>query len=478
MPTTPAPRPAAEAGPGPTGPGIPRLPDGVAPPPSFAQERIWFFEQLTPGTSANGVYLAVRLRGPLRLELLGRAVQLVGTRHDSLRMCFPTVDGRPTVLVRDAIEIPWRVVTAADEDQARALLIRVSQYRFDIATGPLVRVSAIRLADDDHVLHVLAHHIITDGWSHARLLNEIATIYTALVTATFRPLAPAVRYGDFAAWQRERLTGSVGDKDLAYWRGVLTGVPPLELPTDRPRPTQPSHAGSGIVMELDAELTAGLRQLARAHRMSLFMVLFSGLAAVLAWASRQEDFAIGTAVAGRLLPEVEDVLGLFVNTLAIRVDVSGSPSFATLLRRTRERVLGALAHQEVPFERVVQELAVPRDLTRMPVYQVIFALQNYENTTGAWPPDVRAEWFGVPSDTCLFDLSLTLTDHGHGMTGWFAYSTDLFDRDTTARLADRLIALLAAAVVRPEAPLVELDGDAGPGRRRAEPSLSPPTPVS
>jgi len=457
MPSTPTlPEPRPTAGTEPAGPVIPRLPDGVAPPPSFAQERIWFFEHLTPGTSVNGVFLAVRLRGPLDLARLNQAVQIVGTRHDSLRMSFPTVDGRLTVVVPDTVEIPCRVVTAAHEEQARALLARVGGYRFDIATGPLVRVSVIRLADDDHVLHVLAHHIITDGWSHALLLKDIAAVYTSLVTGGPLPPAPVVRYGDVAAWQRQRLAGPVGEQDLAYWRDVLADVPALELPTDRPRPDEQNHAGFGVVVEIDDELTEALRRLARAQRASLFMVLLSGLAVVLGQASRQEDFAIGTAVAGRLVPEVEDVIGLFVNTLAIRVDLSGSPSFATLLRRIRQRVLGALAHQEVPFERVVQDLRVPRDLSRMPVFQVVFALQNYESTTGPWPEDVSAEWFHVASDTCLFDASLTLTDHGSGMRGWFAYRTDLFDHETVAGLARRLVAVLAAAVAHPDTPLTEL----------------------
>ncbi len=479
-PQPPAPRPAANSSLD-SSRAIPRLPDGVAPPPSFAQERVWFFEHLTEGAGVHGVYIAVRLRGPLQLAVLGRAVQIVATRHDSLRMCFPTVDGRPAVKVLDTVQVPWRVVSAADAAQARTLLGQVGRFRFDITTGPLVRVSVIRLGDADHVLHVLAHHIITDGWSHALLLDDIAAVYASLVGhgtddsgsgdpggEDRLPCAPKVRYGDFAAWQRERLTGPVAGRDVGYWREVLSGVPPLELAMDRPRPAEQRYLGAGFVVELEAELTSALRRLARAQRVSLFVVLLGGFAAVLSRASDQEDFAIGIPVAHRTTVELENVIGLLVNTLAIRVDLSGSPSFATLLHRVRERVLGALAHQEVPFERVVQELAVPRDLSRMPVYQVIFALQNFRSTTGTWPDELHAEWFDVPSDISLFDLSLTLTDLQGELSGWLAYNTDLFDHDRIACLFQRMTRLLTAAAANPEASLADLDAGGWAGEEGVE----------
>lgn len=245
----------------------------------------------------------------------------------------------------------------------------------------------IRLADDDHVLHLAMHHIVSDGWSLDLLLGDVAAGYAALRDGGPPPPAPTLGYVDYAAWQRARLDGPASGDGFAYWAGALAGVPPLELPTDRPRPAVQSYAGGTHRFTVDADLTDGLRRLSRAHRATLYMTLLTGLQAVLFRYSGQRDFAIGSPVAGRVVPELENLVGLFVNTLALRADLApigatadspaAEPSFADLLRRTRGTVVRALAHQEIPFERLVRELNVPRDVSRSPVFQVLFTLQNY-----------------------------------------------------------------------------------------------------
>ncbi|MCX4472447.1 amino acid adenylation domain-containing protein [Micromonospora sp. NBC_01655] len=435
---------------------------------SFGQERIWFTEQLTPGTAAYLVWSTTRLRGPLEVDLLRAALDGAAARHDSLRMRFAeNADGEPLVEVLPEVRVPVTVTDAGSLAQARELVAASVRTPFDLGAAPLLRATVIRLGADDHVLHLVMHHIVSDGWSLDLLLGEVAAGYAALRDGGPAPAAPTTGYVDYAAWQRNRLDGPATGDGFGYWAGALAGVPPLELPTDRPRPAVQSYAGGTHRFTVDAELTDGLRRLSRTHRATLYMTLLTGLQAVLFRHTGQRDFAIGSPVAGRVVPELENLIGLFVNTLALRADLSAvgatadspgaEPSFAALLRRTRGTVVKGLAHQEIPFERLVRELNVPRDVSRAPVFQVLFTLQNYARTGGRWPAGLTTESLGADAAAARFDLSLYVSEAADGLRGMFVYNTDLFDADTIARLAASLDTLLRAAVARPDLPVVDLD---------------------
>ena len=454
---------------------------GESPALSFGQERIWFTEQLTPGTAGYVVHSTVRMGGPLDADLLRAAVDTAAARHDSLRMRFTeNLDGEPQVEVVPQVTVPFTVLDADNEAHARELVDAAVRTPFDLAVAPLLRVLLVRLGDDDQVLHVGMHHIVSDGWSLNLLLAEVAALYGALTDGLPVPPAPAIDYADYAAWQRVRGDGPAVQRELTYWTGALAGVPPLQLPTDRPRPAVQSYAGDVHRFGFDAELTAALRRLSRAHRSTLYMTLLTGWQATLFRYSGQRDFAVGSPVAGRVVPEVENLVGLFVNTVAIRADLSrapangaggggagdrggassagdgGEPGFGELLRRTRGRVLRALSHQEVPFERLVKELNVARDVSRAPVFQVLFTLQNYSRARSSWPRGITTGAFGSDTAAARFDLSLYVSETGDGLRAMLVYNTDLFDAATVARLTGHYRALLRAAVADPDRPVVDL----------------------
>ncbi|MFG3711962.1 amino acid adenylation domain-containing protein [Micromonospora sp. NPDC047730] len=435
---------------------------------SFGQERIWFTEQLTPGTAAYVVHSTTRLRGPLDVDLLRAALDATAGRHDSLRMRFvENADGEPVVHVLPQVRVPVTVTAAPSEAAARALVAASVATPFDLGHAPLLRALVVRLGDEEHLVHLAMHHIVSDGWSLDLLLGELAATYAALRDGGVPPPAPAVDYVDYAAWQRDRLDGPATGDGFAYWTRALAGVPALELPTDRPRPAVQSYAGATYRFALDADLTDGLRRLSRANRATLYMTLLTGLQAALFRYSGQRDFAVGTPVAGRVVPELENLVGLFVNTLALRADLSpvaatadapaAEPSFAALLRRTRTTVVRALAHQEIPFERLVKELNVARDVSRSPVFQVLFTLQNYAHGGDRWPAGLHAEGVGTDAATARFDLSLYVGETADGLRCMVVHNTDLFDAATVRRLAGSFETLLRAAVARPDLPVVDLD---------------------
>ncbi|MEU6019917.1 amino acid adenylation domain-containing protein [Micromonospora sp. NPDC047134] len=446
----------------------PELPRSTDPPRlSFGQERIWFTEQLTPGTPAYVIYSTLRLHGPLEIDLLRAALDATAARHDSLRMRFTeNADGEPVVQVAPEVRVPVTVTTAESDQAARELVAAAVDTPFDLTAAPLLRALVVRIDDEQHLLHLAMHHIVSDGWSLDIVIGEVAATYGALRDGGTAPTAPTTGYLDYAAWQRARLDGPASGDGFAYWRTALTEVPPLELPTDRPRPAVLSYAGGTHRFAFDAELTDGLRRLSRTHRSTLYMTLLTGLQAVLFRYSGQRDFAIGSPVAGRVVPELERLVGLFVNTLALRADLSpttsgpdtpAEPSFAALLKRTRGTVMRALAHQEVPFERLVADLNVARDVSRTPVFQVLFTLQNYDQGGTGWPAGLRAEGVGTDAATARFDLSLYVGESADGLRGMFVYNSDLFDAATVRRLAASFETLLRGAIAAPDRPVVDLD---------------------
>ncbi|MCL7427064.1 non-ribosomal peptide synthetase/MFS transporter [Streptomyces sp. YS415] len=466
---------------------VPRRPEGVEPPLSFAQERLWFMDRFVPDTTAYTVPQAVRLRGPLDPERLERALRRVVARHESLRMRFPSdADGRPRVEVTADGGVRLNVRTPPPEtDPARreALVARWIDEEisrpFDLATGPVLHAALLRAAPSEHVLVLVHHHIVSDGWSSELFLRELLAACADGAPEPQAAAEPAVRYGDFASWQRERYRGEVRQADLDHWRARLAGVQPLDLPSDLPRPAEPTFRGAGQGIALDADLSRAVLDLGAAHGATPYMTLLAAYQALLGRWSGQDDFAVGSTVAGRTLPELEPLVGLFANVLALRADLSGDPDFVTLLGRVRDGFLADLAHQEMPFEQLVGELALPRDPSRTPIFQTAFTLLNYERAERGRAEHGRTEHgrteHGRPAGPDVeelelevdhqpfeiratrFDLELYLRQTPDGLHGFFTYSTDLFSPATAARLPVLFERLLRQAVRHPDVPLSRLD---------------------
>ncbi|MEV6034602.1 amino acid adenylation domain-containing protein [Nonomuraea sp. NPDC052116] len=424
-------------------PVIPALPADRPPPLSYAQERLWFMEQYAPGNATYTIPLVRRVRGPLRPDVLAAALRRVCERHQPLRTRFPAgADGQPDVLVSDETEVPLTVAAAGSAEAARELVGPFLMEPFDLVTGPVMRALLVRLAPDDHVLALAVHHIAADGWSANLLLREILAFCTG-GTALELPIT----YGDFAAWQRERADGDVG-----YWRDRLAGLEPLELPADAPRPPELTHDGAAHRFAIAPELAERLDRLGGEHRATPYMVLLAAFAVLLGRYAGQDDVAIGSPVAGRSLPELDNLIGCFVNMLAMRVDLSGDPSFAELLGRVRELATDAYSHQEVPFERLVSELNVAREPSRSPVFQVILAMQNYGGEPEPGP--LTLEGFEPGVWATRFDLELYT---GGGGAFLFVYNTALFSAERIERMAGHLVTLLEGVAADPAAPVSELE---------------------
>ena len=426
-------------------------------PLSFAQERLWFLEQLSPGGHVYTIPGALRLEGLLDAGALEAALGEIVRRHEALRTRFPSDGGRPwqEVLPPEPFRLPVEPVAAVElEGRIRAEVERP----FDLERGPLFRAALLRLHADEHVLVLAMHHAVSDGWSLGVFFGELSALYGAFREGRGSPLPePAVQYGDYAVWQRAWLRGEALEAQLAYWRERLAGAPALELPTDHPRPAVQGFAGARHELLLAAEEMEGVRRLARREGATPYMMLLAGLQVLLGRYAESEDVVVGSPIAGRTRRETEGLIGFFVNTLALRTDLSGDPAFREVVGRVREGALGAYAHQEVPFERLVEELKVERDLSRSPLVQVTLALHN---TPGEEPElaGVRAEWLGLEQDTAKFDLSLDAFEESGGALRLAAdYRTDLFERGTVERLVEHLRRVLAGAAAAPERRIGELE---------------------
>ncbi|MFC6023733.1 condensation domain-containing protein, partial [Plantactinospora solaniradicis] len=404
-------------------------------PLSFAQQRLWFLTQLDPGSVEYNLPARIRLAGDVDVVTLAAAVGLLVARHEVLR----------TRLVADADGVPWQVVDppaavdlplidlsgeADPAAAAQAWLAADAVVPFDLAAGPLLRATLLRVTSDEHVLALATHHVMGDEWSVGILRRELESLYVACRDGVEPGLAPlSVQYADFAVWQRQWLTGTVLEGQLGYWRQRLAGVPVLELPTDRPRPAVRSTDGAGFEFVVPADVVDGLRALSRSCGVSMFMTMFAAFNVLLGRYSGQDDIAVGTLIANRNRAEIEGLIGFFINTLVLRTDLSGDPTFAELLGRVRGETLAAYANQDLPFERLVDELDVGRDRSRTPLFQVLFTYVTSDADDRA-VVDMSA---GL-SEPVKFDLSVAMAETEGELAGVVRYSTVLFDDDRMVRL--------------------------------------------
>ncbi|MFE7274972.1 MupA/Atu3671 family FMN-dependent luciferase-like monooxygenase [Streptomyces sp. NPDC057623] len=448
------PAPAADRVPAP----VPAEPAPVDAPLSPGQERIWFLERLLPGRTAYNEIKAIRLDGPLDVPALRAALHGVVARHEGLRTVFRETGGEPRQVVRAAAEPDFAVIdgTGSPRTTLQDVLAAESARRFDLADGPLFVTRLVRLAEAEHVLVLSLHHIVVDAASATVLARDLSALYRGERDGT-APELPELTwsYADHAREQAASANSPAADEDLAYWRRTLGGdLPVLALPADRPRPTTMTSNGRAVFHTLDPELSRQLRELSRARRSTLFMTLLTGYAAMLHRVTGQTDLVVGTPISDR--PErAENLLGFFVNTLALRLDVSGDPAFGTLLDRVRSVALDAYDHARVPFETVVRELAPPRAVDRTPVFQAFAEYQRAEPFRFDLP-GIEATPMDAGPDKSLTDLTVYFTDQPHGVRCHLEYNTDLFDQETVERFFTTFRDLLAAAVEYPEVPLSRL----------------------
>ncbi|ETS33665.1 non-ribosomal peptide synthase, partial [Photorhabdus khanii NC19] len=432
-------------------------------PLSFAQQRLWFLTQLDGVSETYHIPLALRLQGYLDIVAWQQALGTLFARHEALRSVFVAVDGQPQVeLLPAASGLPMKKYDLRDTPDGDAQLVFLSTQEanapFDLAGGPLIRSALVQLADDDHVFLLTLHHIVFDGWSVSVLMRELSTLYTAFLAGQPDPLLPlTIQYPDYAAWQRQWLSAERIQSQSDYWRERLVDAPVLlDLPTDRPRPPQQSFAGALLPVSLDAELTQSLKRLSEQQGVTLFMTLLAAWATVLSRLSGQEDLVIGTPSAGRSRQEVESLIGFFVNTLALRMDLSGAPNVTELLAQVRQTALAAQEHQDLPFEQVVEIVQPPRQLTHTPLFQVMFAWQNNESTEWKLPGLVVSP-ADQRIDIAKFDLELTLSEVDGQIAGYLSYATALFDQATIERQVGYLHTVLREMAANPQQPVGKID---------------------
>ncbi|HKH48755.1 MAG TPA: amino acid adenylation domain-containing protein, partial [Thermoanaerobaculia bacterium] len=438
-------------------PPLVAVPREGALPLSFAQQRLWFIDQLEPGSPLYNMPGALRAEGPLDGVVLALCLGEIVRRHETLRTVFAAPEGTPVQVIQPAQPFPLPVVdlSGLPAGAREALVLRLIREEaarpFDLTREPLLRGLLVRLAQCDHAVTLTLHHIAGDGWSLGILVREIAALYPPFAARRPSPLPELpVQYGDFAVWQRSWLHGEVLEQEIAWWRRQLAGLPPLlELPTDRPRPAAQSFRGATRPVRLPAGLTRQAEALARREGATLFMVLLAGFQTLLARYSGQDDLAVGSSVAGRNRVETEGLIGFFVNTLVLRADLAGGPTFRELLGRVRETALAAYLHQDAPFEKLVEELAPERSLAQTPLFQVMFELQNVP-TASLEIQDLHVRPVGDTGTVAKFDLTLNLEERDGGLSGTMEHATDLFDVTTIDLLMRHYERLLAAAVAAPE----------------------------
>lgn len=441
---------------------IPRLENTTDAPLSFAQQRLWFLHQLEPRNTAYHLPLYYHLDGPLDSAGFERSLNEIVRRHEVLRTVFRESNGTAVQIVLPSLHVELPLIDLSGLSDAEAereierLIDAESAVPFSLEVGPLLRAKLLRVSEEEHRFLLVIHHIVTDGWSMDLFMGELVALYEAFSVAEPSPLEElALQYRDFAAWQRESITGERLAEQLAYWKDKLSGeLPVLELPTDHPRPLHMTYAGADQLFDVTQSLTEKLNELSNREGATLFMALLAAFVTLLHRYTGQADILLGTAIAGRNRREIENLIGFFVNTLVLRTDLSGNPTFRELLARVREVSLGAYEHQDLPFEKLVEELRPERDASRPPFFQVMFNLQAAQAEE---PP--RGGLTIMPQDIgnqTRFDLEFHLWIVPEGLTGPLLYNTDLFERATIERMLEHFHTLLEGIVANPDTPLSEL----------------------
>ncbi|MBW4632889.1 MAG: amino acid adenylation domain-containing protein [Iphinoe sp. HA4291-MV1] len=445
-------------------PAIKSVPRNADLPLSFAQTRLWFLDQLEGKTATYNIPDPLRLIGSLNVAALEMAIQEIVRRHEILRTTFKMVNGSPVQVIAPSLTVALPMIDLQhlpQEEQSTKvgqLASEEAQRPFDLSNGPLLRVTLLRLEEQSHVLLLVMHHIVSDGWSMGVLIHELSALYEAFCAGEPSPLPELpIQYADFAAWQREWLSGEVLQTQLDYWKQQLAGAPPLlELPTDRPRPAVQTFQGGIEEFQLSWELTLKLKTLSQQSGVTLFMTLLAAFTTLLSRYSGQEDIVVGSAIANRNHSEIESLIGFFVNTLVLRTQLQGNPTFSELLERVREMTLGAYAHQDLPFEKLVEELQPERSLSYSPLFQVMFILQNTPGEELELPGLTITPFVGQEEVTATHDLLLSMEETEAGLSGELVYNSDLFDATTIARMIAHFQNLLEGIVANQEQSVAQL----------------------
>nr|WP_317616852.1 condensation domain-containing protein [Nostoc sp. PA-18-2419] len=443
---------------------IEKVPRNGELPLSFAQQQLWLLHQLSPDSCSYNMLLILRLDGSLNIVALEQSLSELVRRHEVLRTTFPSVDGKPVQVIAPptALTLPCYdlqgLLAQEQTAQIRQIANSIASKPFDLAAEPLLQLTLLQLSNQEYILLLKMHHIIYDGWSLNIFNRELSQLYAAFTQGLPNPLPELpIQYADFAVWQRQWLTGEVLDRQLAYWQKQLADAPVvLELPTDKPRPPVQTFRGGVERFQLDRDLTQRLKQLSQESNATLFMTLLAGFLVLLSRYSGQLDIVVGSPTANRNNKSIQELIGFFVNTLALRGDLSANPSFTDFLAQVRQTTLSAYAHQDLPFEMLVEKLQPERDLSRNPLVQVMFSLHN--TAQSSWDlPGLTIQDISLPIDEMVrFDLEVHYWEVSGALEGIWSYSTDLFDATTINRIAQNFQTLLQAIVANKEARIAEL----------------------
>ncbi|HKS72052.1 MAG TPA: condensation domain-containing protein, partial [Terriglobales bacterium] len=443
-----------------TGPSELPTPQFYEFPATFQQRRLWFLDQLQPNAASYNVAWSIRITGQLRVEALEQSLSEIVRRHEVLRTTFTERNGEPVQVVSPAHPLHLAVLdlssTPDGEAEAQRITSQESQQPLDLKNGPLLRARVLKLGAEEHIVLITLHHIVFDGWSRRIFVQELATLYEAYESGKASPLPDLpLQYADYAVWQREHFAGKALAKQLAYWKKQLDGAPAsLNLATDRPRPAIQSYRGAVKSFTLPAELFAAISDCGRQQSVTPFMILLAGFQVLMARYSGQEDVLVGTPIANRNRAELEGVIGFFANTLVMRTKISPALTVSELLAKVRETALDGYAQQDIPFEKLVEELRPERSLSHNPLFQVLFSLQNAPRRAFDLP-GLQLTPVEVAGATSKFDLSLFLVETPEGLRGRMEYNTDLFEEATIERMLAHYQGLLEAAVADPQCPVSE-----------------------
>ncbi len=432
-------------------------------PLSFAQQRLWFFEQLEPNSPTYHISKGLHLQGNLNVPVLQQTLDAIVTHNEALRTNFVTQDGIPVQLINEPKSVELVVIDLRDcpETERTTQVERLQedevQRPFNLASDLMLRACLLQLSPQEHILLLVMHHIASDEWSISILFEQLTTIYQAFIEGKPNPLTKMpIQYADFAQWQRQWLSGEVIQNQINYWKHHLGGATPvLELPTDRPRPPVQTYRGAKQSFVLPQSLCAALHTVSQQEGVTMFMTLLAAFQTLLYRYTAQQDILVGSPIPGRNLPEIEGLIGFFVNTLVLRTDMSGNPSFRELLQRVRSLAMSAYAQQDLPFEKLVEELQLERSLSYHPLFQVMFVLQNTSRQT-LYLPGLTSTIFDLDNVTSRFDLTLSIKETEHELQGWWEYNTDLFDAATITRMIGHFQTLLDSIVANPQQQISEL----------------------